>query len=357
MKLRDDLVGLKPYVAGKKVPGLIKLSSNENPLGPSPRAIETLAVSARELHVYPDGAATLLREALAAEYGLAPEQFLVGNGSDEVLTLIAGAFINPGDHGLTSLETFSEYTFAVRLFGGEMDTVPLKKGVYDLDALARAVTPQTRMVFLCNPNNPTGTAFNEAALEAFLAKVPPEVLVVLDEAYAHYSEAADFPRSFALLARWPNLAISRTFSKIYGLASMRIGFVAASAEIIHQIGVVKQPFNVGNMTQTAAIAALGDRAFLERSRTLNREGLRFWTERLATLELVPYPTQANFICLEVNRDALQLAMAVADGGVTIRPLGSFGMPTAIRITTGTQEQNEVCWKALKKALDTIPANG
>ncbi|MEI8093239.1 MAG: histidinol-phosphate transaminase [Spirochaetales bacterium] len=357
MTLREDLRDLKPYVAGKLLPGAVKLSSNENPLGPSPRALEAIAASARELNIYPDGAATALREALANAYGLKPGNFLVGNGSDEVFTLIAGAFIRPGDHGLTAKETFSEYTFAVRLFGGFMDTVPLKEGFFDLDGLVAAITPRTRIVFLCNPNNPTGTAFTQAQLEAFLTRVPASVLVVLDEAYGHYADAADFPDSFPLLARWPNLAVSRTFSKIYGLASLRIGFVAASESVIRDISVVKQPFNVGNMTQKAAIAALHDTDFVSQSRALNHDGLKFWTEKLATRSLKPYPTQANFFCLELGRDAQAVAAAMVQGGVTIRPLTSFGLPTAIRITTGTREQNELCWNALCQALDTVPRLG
>jgi histidinol-phosphate aminotransferase len=354
LTLREDLRDLKPYVAGKLIPGLVKLSSNENPRGPSPKALEALAQAASELHLYPDGAATELRKTLAELYKLKPGNFLVGNGSDEVFTLLAGAFIRPGDHGLTAQETFSEYTFAVRLFGGLVDKVPLSQGFYDLDAIAAAIVPKTRIIFLCNPNNPTGTAFNQRQLEEFLGRVPPTVLVVLDEAYGHYAQMPDFPQSFSLLERWPNLVVSRTFSKIYGLASLRLGFIAASEAVIRDVSVVKQPFNVGNMTQKAGIAALHDLRFVNESLALNREGLEFWNQKLATRGLSPYPTQANFFCLEVGRDAQAVAAAMIEGGVTIRPLTSFGLPNAIRITTGTPEQNQLCWKALCHALDTIP---
>jgi histidinol-phosphate aminotransferase len=354
MELRDDLRDLKPYAPGKLKPGALKLASNENPLGPSPRALEAVAAAVANVHVYPDGASTALREALALTLGVPADRFLLGNGSDEVLTMIAGAYIQPGDTAVTADVTFSEYQFAVRLFGGQVNHVPLKDGAFDLSAVADRIDAKTKIVFLCNPNNPTGGAFSQTALELFLARVPLSVLVVLDEAYYHYAEAADYPDSLKLLDRFPNLLVLRTFSKVYGLAALRVGYAIASPEIVGHLSVVKQPFNVGTLGQVAAKAALADHAFVDQSRTVNRAGIRFWTAALTRLSLFAYPTQANFIAIRVGRDAQAVFAAMADAGVTIRPLTSFGLGDWIRITIGTHEQNALCLKALEKALDTVP---
>ena len=354
MELREDLRDLKPYLAGKLKPGALKLASNENPLGPSPKALEALASAVPSLHIYPDGGASALREALADRLGVSVDQLLLGNGSDEVLTLVAAAYIRPGDHAVTAVVTFSEYNFAVRLFGGVMDFAPLRDGAFDLDAIAARITSKTRLVFLCNPNNPTGAHFSLAALERFFAVVPPTVLVVLDEAYCHYVEAPDYPDSVGLLNRHSNLVVLRTFSKIYGLAALRVGYAVASTEIIGHLAVVKQPFNVGTLGQVAARAALADGDFYDRSRAVNRQGKAFWQSELTKRGLFYYPTEANFIAVRVGRDAQKVFATMADAGVTIRPLTSFGLMDWIRITIGTGEQNELCLGALDTALDTVP---
>lgn len=354
MELREDLRDLKPYSAGKLKPGALKLASNENPLGPSPRGLEALAAAASTVHVYPDGAATALRETLAADLKVPAGQILLGNGSDEVLTLVAAAYVRPGDNAVTADVTFSEYEFAVRLFGGVMRKSPLRDGAFDLDAVAAQIDSRTRIVFLCNPNNPTGGYFTAAALEAFLNRVSPSVLVVLDEAYVHYVEASDYPDSLPLVLNRSNLLVTRTFSKVFGLAALRVGYAVGSAEVIQHLAVVKQPFNVGTLGQVAARAAVGDADFIARSRKVNAEGMRFWTRALADRKLFHYPSQANFLAIRVGRDAQAVFAAMADAGVTIRPLTSFGLTDWIRITVGTKEQNELCLKALDKALDTVP---
>lgn len=354
MELREDLRDLKPYAPGKLKPGALKLASNENPLGPSPRAMEAVAMAVANVHVYPDGAATALREALSEGLGVPANQVLLGNGSDEVLTMIAGAYIRPGDTAVTADVTFSEYQFAVRLFGGSVVHTPLKDGAFDLPAVADRIDAKTKIVFLCNPNNPTGGYFPQKALESFLGRVPSSVLVVLDEAYCHYVEAADYPESLKLLHQYPNLLVLRTFSKVYGLAALRVGYAIASPEVVGHLSVVKQPFNVGTLGQVAAKAALSDNAFLDQSRTVNRAGLKFWGAAFGRLGLFFYPTQANFIAVHLKRDAQAVFAAMADSGVTIRPLTSFGLVDWIRITVGTLEQNELCLKALEKALDTVP---
>jgi histidinol-phosphate aminotransferase len=354
MELRPDLRDLKPYAPGKLKPGALKLASNENPLGPSPLALEAVTGAAASVHIYPDGAAAALREALSAHWGVPADHLIVGNGSDEVLTLIAGAYLQPGDNVVTADVTFSEYQFATRLFGGTVKFAGLKEGAFDLDAVADLIDGRTKVVFLCNPNNPTGGYFSAAGIEAFLAKVSPSVLVVLDEAYFEYVEAVDYPDSLALLRRYANLVVSRTFSKVYGLAALRVGYAVAHPQIIAHLSVVKQPFNVNSLAQAGARAALADHPFVERSREINRLGKAFWSRALSDRKLFSYPTQANFLAVRVDRDAQAVFAAMADAGVTIRPLTSFGLNDWIRITIGTKDQNELCLKALDKALDTVP---
>ncbi|NNM54943.1 MAG: histidinol-phosphate transaminase [Spirochaetales bacterium] len=344
MKLREDLADLPPYAAGKLKPGAIKLASNENPWGPSPLAIEAVKAHLDRSHIYPDGGAQALKSAIAEHWSLLETQITVGNGSDEVLSLIAGAYIRPGDNALIANHTFSEYQFSVRLFGGTLKKVPLTDYTFDLEAFSKAVDEKTRIVFLCNPNNPTGTYFSHEALERFLEKLSPEILVVLDEAYAHYADAPDFPRSKDLLARFANLVVLRTFSKVYGLAALRVGYAVSSSAIARDLSVVRQPFNVGSLSQAAAQAALGDEAFLTKSLETNRtERDRLTREFGRSLRVLP--SQANFLAVHVKTDSAAVFQALAEAGVTIRPLASFGMPDWVRITVGTPEQNDFLLKA------------
>ena len=344
MKLREDLADLPPYAAGKLKPGAIKLASNENPWGPSPLALEAIKAHLDRSHIYPDGGAQALKSALATHWNLSESQFTVGNGSDEVLSLLAGAYIRPSDNALIANHTFSEYQFSVRLFGGTLKKVPLTDYTFDLEAFSQAVDDKTRMVFLCNPNNPTGTYFRHEALERFLKKLSPEVLVVLDEAYAHYADAPDFPRSKQLLAQFPNLVVLRTFSKVYGLAALRVGYAVSSPAIARDLSVVRQPFNVGSLSQAAAQAALGDEEFLRHSLETNRSERDRLTRELGR-SLRVLPSQANFVAVHVKTDAAVVFQALAEAGVTIRPLASFGLPDWVRITVGTPEQNDFLLKA------------
>ncbi len=347
MKLREDLADLPPYVAGKLKPGAIKLASNENPWGPSPLAMEALRDHMDRSHIYPDGGAQALKSALSTHWGLPEAQFTVGNGSDEVLSLIAGAYIRPHDNALIANHTFSEYQFSVRLFGGTLKKVPLKDYTFDLEAFRQAVDAKTRMVFLCNPNNPTGTYFTHEALEGFLEKLSPEVLVVLDEAYVHFADAPDFPRAPELLARFPNLLVMRTFSKVYGLAALRVGYAVSSANIARDLSVVRQPFNVGSLSQAAAQAALGDTVFILNTVEHNRQERDRLTRELGR-NLRVLPSQANFVAVHVKTDAAVVFQKLAEAGVTIRPLASFGMPDWVRISVGTPEENDFLLKAWKQ---------
>jgi histidinol-phosphate aminotransferase len=350
MQTKANIQSIAPYQAGVLKPGAIKLASNENPLGSSPKALAALKENLDKLHLYPDGGCVRLKDALAAHYGLTPEYFLPGNGSDEIFHFITGAFVSPGDQVLTADVTFSEYTFAAKLFAGTVNYAPVADGKFQLDALLQKITPQTKIIFLANPNNPTGTYFTAAEFADFLQKVPSEIMVVLDEAYAEYAAAADYPNSLSLLKTFPNLLITRTFSKIYGLAGLRVGYVIAAPETIAYLNKTREPFNVNALAQTAAAAALTDKDFVQRSRENNETGKKYLYAELAKLNLKYYPTEANFIFVYVGQDCIAAFQKLMDKGLTVRPMRSFGVNDAIRVTIGTPEQNQKFIAALKEIL-------
>lgn len=352
--IRPNIANLPPYLAGKKEPGKIKLASNENPLGPSPRAIEAARLHLDSMQLYPDGAAAQLTASLARHHQL-PENWLIGgNGSDEVLMMAAATFLGPGDAVIIADHTFSEYRTVSRIFSAEIVEVPLESGYWNLEAVLAAVGPKTRIVFLCSPNNPTGTIIGANTLDLFLSRVPPQTLVVLDEAYAEFVDSPDQPDSRQLVRRYANLLVTRTFSKLYGLAGFRVGYGFAQPELIGALQRVRPPFNINTAGQSAAAAALDDNDFIRKSLKTNREG-RAWLEaELHRLGLAFLPSQANFICIETGRDAQAMYRAIANGGVTIRALTSFGLPTCIRITVGTETQNRLVVQALAQALESVP---
>ena len=350
MQTRTCLDQIAPYIPGKLIPGAVKLASNENPLGPSPLAMETLKDCISRVYLYPDNNCLFLREALAVKHKIEPQNIVIGNGSDEIMHLAAAAYINPGDNSVTAKETFSNYTFVTQLFDGTMKYASLKNGCFDLDGLAHLIDSRTRIVFLCNPNNPTGTYFNQTDLEIFLRKVPHNILVVLDEAYADFADAADFPDSIALLKTYPNLLIMRTFSKLYGLAGLRVGYGIAREEIVSALSKVKISFSVNLPALAAAHAALADTDFVQKSLALVTGGKAFYAKEFKRLGLDFYPTQANFICVHVKRDSKELERRITELGFTIRPLASFGLPSHLRITFGTPQQNEDFIACLEKAL-------
>jgi histidinol-phosphate aminotransferase len=350
MKLRKALETIVPYTPGKLKEGAIKLASNENPLGPSPKAMQCIKAMAENVYLYPDAGCNRLRETVAAKIGMAPENLIFGNGSDEVLCLIAGAYIEEGCNAVTSETTFSEYTFATVLFGGKMKYAPMKEGRFQLDAIADLVDGSTRIAFLCNPNNPTGTIFTGAELESFMKRIPRDVLVVCDEAYFEYVGRKDFPDSIALLKEYPNLIILRTFSKIYGLAGLRVGYGIADEKVVLDLLKAKTPFNVNIVAQEAAIAATADDEFVERSVRVNSEGKAFLYREFDKLGLSYYPSEANFVCVRVGKDCMEVFQKIMDLGVTIRPMKSFGLLDRIRVTVGTPEQNAKFLDCLKKVL-------
>ena len=356
---RPSIQALKPYVPGRSIDDvkaqynpvrIVKLGSNENPLGTSPKVIKALTAAAQDSSLYPDGSSRLLREALAKHNGVKPDQIVVGNGSDEILLMIALAFLKPGERVIISENTFSEYEFSGRTLAAEIVKVPLKEFRYDIDAYAKALKLKPKMLFICNPNNPTGNYVTHAELEGLLKKTPKGCLVVVDEAYGDYATAKDFPRSVMLMKKYPNLLVTRTFSKLYGIAGLRLGYAIGDAGLLRETLRVKTPFNVNLLVQKAGLAALADTAFVKKSLVTNEKGRTQIEAGLQKLKLFYLPTQANFICFHVPRDAVALCEDLMKRGLIIRPLKSFGLPDWCRVTIGTAAQNRFFLDNLRAVL-------
>jgi histidinol-phosphate aminotransferase len=356
---RNCLRRLQPYVpgssaeevAGRYAPARIsKMGSNENPLGPGRKAMDAVRSLAGSLSVYPDASAGDLRAALAAATGRKPGNFFVGNGSDEVLLLIAATYLNPGDNVLASTHTFFNYEFVSRVFDGEVRTVPTRNLRYDLAAFSAAADARTKLVFLCNPNNPTGLHFTHAELEVLMRSMPREALVVVDEAYGEYADAPDFPDTPALMEAFPNLVMTRTFSKAYGLAGLRVGYAMAAESIVKDLRQVKMPFNVNLAGQKAALAALGDREHLDRTLRLNRDGKSALEGGLTRLGCEVLPSQGNFLCFRPPLPPAAICETLFGNGVIVRPLIRFGLEAWIRVTVGTPDQNAHFLSALADSL-------
>lgn len=356
---RPELSRLTPYIPGKsieevgrelKLVNIIKLASNENPLGSSPRVQEAMAKESRNISLYPEQHSAILREALAQHLGVTADQLILGNGSDEIMLLVVEAFLNAGEEAIISRHTFSTYEFVTRLMSG----VPILCGTPEepspLEEMAKRITSKTKLIWLCNPNNPTGTMISQKELEAFLAKVPPEVIVVIDEAYCEYVESGEYPNTLAFLhdQKLENVVILRTFSKIYGLAGLRVGYGIAHPKLIASLALVKLPFNINRLAQAAAIAALEDQEHAQKSFQMNQAGKTYLYREFEKLGLTYQPTQANFIYVQTPRGGDSVFMDLMKQGVIVRPLASFGIPKGIRITIGTAEQNQAFVKALEK---------
>ncbi|OQY32253.1 MAG: histidinol-phosphate transaminase [Spirochaetaceae bacterium 4572_59] len=339
MKIRKTLESVKPYVAGRTRPGAVKLSSNENPLGPSPKALTAISSELNHLHRYPDGVSGILRETIASHHNLTADYVIAGNGSDEIFAMIAGTYLEEGFEVITAKETFSEYNFSGLLYGGHIKKVPLQEGKYDLKSILDQVTEKTSLIFVCNPNNPTGTYLKEKELKEFLDALPSHVLTILDEAYGEFATAEDFPSGQELIKSNKRLIVTHTFSKLYGLAGLRIGYALADPTLIEQIFRTKQAFNVNILAQQAGTAALGDQNFISRTLDLCKKGKTFLYGELKRLGYDYYPSQANFICIRVKRDSRAVFDHFLDEGMAIRPLASFGLDEWIRYTIGTEDQN------------------
>lgn len=369
----DYVRAIFPYVTGKPVDAvarefgltdILKLASNENPLGASPRASEALRQRAWDLNIYPDGGGYALKMALATHFDLDIPGIVLGNGSNDLLEMVARAFLAPGRNAVFSAYAFAVYALATQAVGAEAKIVPAFPADHptmpygaDLAAMAQAIDERTRVVFLANPNNPTGTWVDRNALISFLEAVPPTVLVVLDEAYSEYVDRPDFPDGLALARRFGNLVVTRTFSKIYGLAALRVGFGVAHPAVAAMLDRVRQPFNVNHLALIAAEAALGDADFIAHSRRVNTEGLRFMAAAFADRRLPTIPSLANFITVDVGVPAGAVFDALLREGVIVRPLGgkadTGGISCHIRITIGTQAQNERVLAALDRVLGRL----
>ncbi len=356
--MRPEIANMKPYVPGKPMAevrrelgldDVVKLASNENPLGPSPLALQAARSALPGSHLYPEGSSPDLRAALADRWGVAPDWVLVGNGSDEIFRVLSLVYIRPGDHVVIPAPSFSVYTSDTQLTGGVPVTVPVRDGAMDLPAMAgAAVQNQARLVYLCRPNNPTGGVFAAADFPAFMAQVPPETLVVLDEAYHEYDSTGFDCRPY--LDQYPNLVVTRTFSKIYGLAGLRIGYGVGRPEVWAPLQTAREPFSVNMIGQVAALAALTDEAHLAASKALNQAGKSFLYGLFRELGLPADPTEANFILVDLQREAGPVQRALLRHGVIVRDTGSFGLPTCIRVTVGTEAENRRFAAALRTVL-------
>jgi len=353
--VRPEILEIAPYVPGKPieeverefgVTGAVKLASNENPLGPSPAAVEAVRGVLGGLHRYPDGSGTALREAIAARLKVAPNRVILGNGSDEVVDLLAKAFLTAGDEAIMATPTFGVYRIAVLANQGRPIEVPLRAGRHDLDAMAAAVTPRTRLLVVCNPNSPTGTAMTRREVTAMLERLPERVVVVCDHAYEDYAVSADFPQTASLLESDRPVVVLRTFSKIYGLAGLRIGYGVGPADLVGMLNRIRLPFNASTVAQAAAVAALGDEAHVRASRMVNAAGKTYLTQAFARLGLVCDPTEANFLYVDVGRDGRAVFERLLRHGVIVRHLEG----TRLRITIGLPEENQRCMAALERVL-------
>ena len=317
--------------------GIIKLASNENPFGPSPKALAAAKHALEHGELYPDGGCFAVRQKLAAVWGLSADQFVVGNGSNEVIELMGHALLGPGDEVVMGAPAFAIYKLVTLLFGAKAIEIPLVNHRHDLKAIAAAITPKTKLVYVCSPNNPTGTANTEADLLAFARALPDHVVAVLDEAYTEYDPNA--PDLRPLIREGRKVVCLRTFSKIYGLASLRIGYGYATADIIALLNRVRQPFNVNAIAQAAAVAALDDVEFTQKCVRENRAGMAQLEAAFTARKLEWVPSVANFILVKVG-DGARIFEALQQRGLIVRPMLSYGMPEWLRITVGTHAQNE-----------------
>jgi histidinol-phosphate aminotransferase len=355
------VASLTPYIPGKPieevereygVSDVAKLASNENALGPSPRAVAAAREAMAKVNLYPDGAAFDLRQGLAAKLGVAPQELFVGNGSNELIELLVRTFVLDGEEVLTSAQSFIAYKLAANAHGRTLVEAPMKARFhYDLDALKKLLSRKTKLIFLANPDNPTGTCFPQSELLPFLDAVPKETLVVLDEAYVEFVNMPGFQDSLALRKKYTNLVVLRTFSKIYGLAGLRLGYGLARPDVVEYIDRVRAPFNVNLVAQAAGVAALGDLEHRERSRALVREERPFLAAGLASVGATVVPSQGNFILADFpGRPGKALFEDLLREGVVVRPMGGYGFPNAQRVTVGLRRENEKCLAALRKVL-------
>ena len=366
-EIADHLQTLRPYQPGKPIEEvkrelgltgeIVKLASNENPLGPSPKALEALARRLPHLALYPDGGCFELRDAVAKDLGVAGESLIFGNGSDEIIHLLGITFLTPGDEIVVADPTFVLYEAAATLARATTVKVPLTRPdyVHDTEAMADAFTDKTRLVFIANPHNPTGTAVGRAGIDRMIERLPARALLVLDEAYGEFvHDDPDFPAAIDYLRQGAPVIGLRTFSKMYGLAGLRVGYGVGDSAIIRALNQARSPFNVNLAAQVAAAAAVEDHDFVARTKRANREGMAKLTDAFTALGLPFIPSRANFVMVDTRRPCRAMFDSLLRQGVIVRTGDIFGMPTHLRVTIGTTEQNDVFLAALEAVLPTIP---
>ncbi|KAF1053077.1 MAG: Histidinol-phosphate aminotransferase [Stenotrophomonas maltophilia] len=352
---------LSPYVPGKPVDELareldldsasiVKLASNENPLGPSAKVLEAIRAELAEMTRYPDGNGFVLKSKVASRWGFDTAQVTLGNGSNDILDLVARAYLAPGLNAVFSQYAFAVYPIATQAVGAEGRAVPAVDWGHDLEAMLAAIDANTRVVFIANPNNPTGTWFGPDALQRFLDRVPENVLVVLDEAYIEYAEGDELPDGLKYVERYPNLLVSRTFSKAYGLASLRVGYAISSVQVADVLNRVRQPFNVNSLALAAACAALDDADYLAEGKRISDAGMQQLQDGLRALDLNWIPSKGNFLAIDLQRGAGPVYSALLAEGVIVRPVGGYGMPQHLRVSIGLPAENARFLDALGKVL-------
>ena len=357
---------LQPYLPGKPIEELerelgisniLKLASNENPMGPSTKVIEALQDPSLQMALYPDGNGFILKQKLSEKLDVSMEQVTLGNGSNDVLDMIARAFLCEGREAIYSEYAFAVYPISIKAVGA---TAKVAKALptdheqnpygHDLQAMQALITDKTRVIFIANPNNPTGTWLKSSELDAFIASVPNDVIVVVDEAYFEYVEETEYPDTLQWLDKYPNLIVTRTFSKIYALAGLRVGYAVCSEQIADLLNRVRQPFNVNTPALIAATVALDDQEHLKTCRKINSQGIQFWQVACQSRELDYIPSVGNFITIDLEQDAAPIYDALLREAVIVRPIANYGLPNHLRITISTSEENQQCLDALDKVL-------
>jgi histidinol-phosphate aminotransferase len=353
-----NILQIDPYIPGKPEEELIrelglkrviKMASNENCLGPSPLAVNAMKGSFERAHRYPDGSGYYVRKAISQKQHVGLENIILGNGSTDLVEILARTYLQPGENAITADQTFLMYRMAAVSVNACCKSVPLVNYTYDLPAFIRSIDQKTRLIFIANPNNPTGTMLTKRQIEEFLPQVPPEVIVVIDEAYSEYVDSPEYPNGIEYLDQYSNLIILRTFSKIYGLAGIRIGYGIACPEMIQDMNRIRSPFNTNALAQAGALAALGDFDHIARSRELNRKQREFLSNELKKMNVTLVPSVANFLLILVA-DSTQVYEGLLRRGVIVRPMNSFNCAEGLRVTVGTEEGNRVFLEALKTVL-------
>jgi len=355
----DHILGIAPYEPGKPVEELerelgihdaVKLASNENPLPPSDRVQQAIIAALPHLNRYPDGSGYYLRQAIAKKHGFTPDQVVLGNGSNDLIELVVRAFMRPGDEAVVPHPSFVVYPMIVQAVGGIRVMVMLRDYRLDLEAMARAITPHTKVVFIANPNNPTATIVTADEVEHFMARVPERTIVIFDEAYMEFAHGPDFPETLSLIRQGRKVVVLRTLSKAASLAGLRLGYAIADADAVALMNRIRQPFNVNSLAQVAALAALEDENHVVECVRMIDAGKAYLTDEFRTLGLKTVPSRANFILVDVGRSAADIYQKLLHEGVIVRPMTAFGMETALRISVGTPDENRRLVKGLRTAL-------